>query len=149
MASAKEVSFDGSLMPIDQFARDVYGYNYSTDPLSQLGSLFMGDSNGRIKREYETYKANWSNYQNAKAIEEQRAYDAMREDTAYQRMVKDLKAAGLNPWLAVQSSLGGVSTNPSSSKKYEAPKETAKNSNVGRNIALMLLASAKLVAALV
>ena len=33
-----------------------------------------------------------------------REYNAMREDTQYQRLVKDLTAAGLNKWLAVNGS---------------------------------------------
>lgn len=37
---------------------------------------------------------------------EDRAWTAAREDTAIQRRIKDLEAAGMNPWLAVQSGLG-------------------------------------------
>ena len=35
-----------------------------------------------------------------------RAWNAAREDSAIQRRVKDIEAAGLNPWLALQSGLG-------------------------------------------
>lgn len=44
-------------------------------------------------------------------VDEQRAYNKHleeREDTAYQRMVKDMTSAGLNPWTGVAS--GGSSS---------------------------------------
>ena len=52
---------------------------------------------------------------------EQKAYNLLqmqREDTAYQRMVADMKKAGLNPWT-------GISTGGSSSAPMQAPQKSA------------------------
>lgn len=49
-------------------------------------------------------------------LKEQRAYEQyvrnleyQREDTKMQRLIKDYKAAGLNPWLAMQGGISGSS----------------------------------------
>ena len=44
---------------------------------------------------------------------EDRAYTAMREDSAIQRRVKDIEAAGLNPYLAIQGGLGEAASSAS------------------------------------
>lgn len=81
-----------------------------------------------------------------------RSYNADREDTQIQRLVADIKAAGLNPWLALQS--GGVSGSSaniagqgSSSKPGGGSSAKSKSDDDGsgiRSLAMLLFSTAHL-----
>lgn len=99
---------------------------------------------------YEQYLNNLNAQNEWKATQAAMAYDKYMSDTQVQRLVKDIKAAGLNPWLAVQN---GVSTSGSTSAQkagysYKSSKVSKEGSDTGRNLALMLLATAKIIASL-
>ena len=68
-------------------------------------------------------------------IDEQRAYNELqmqREDTAYQRMVEDMKKAGLNPWMGVSS--GGASSGALTAPKKSSLETLLNALNVKSNI---------------
>lgn len=136
------------------------GYNLG----DRIGNFFGGYVD-RKKQDYEMYLQNlntenaWKlhelDYQRElKAIQDARSWDKMMSDTQYQRMVGDIKKAGLNPWLAVNSGgLSGASVgssakaniNSGKSSNYEM-KDKQKSSGM-RDASMLLFAVARLLAA--
>lgn len=127
-----------------------YGTLDNPDQLMVRFLNFFTGEDKRVKREYDAYLQNLNNRNEFKAVQSARAYDKMMDDTKYQRMMKDFEAAGLNPYLLINN--GGISASsaPSSSKGDYAinKKSESGNSQSGRNIALLLLAVARIAAAL-
>lgn len=133
----------------------------------KLAKFFQHYAENGFDEAYETYKANWENdynnylndvnkYYEDKAVQSARAFDEYMSNTAYQRAYKDLEKAGLNPYMLVgTSSIGPASSGNSAKAEYSkrkassgsSAKESSSNRN-GRDMALILLALARLMAAL-
>lgn len=130
-------------------------YNDSVQPGRNLYGapdmdVLANDLRHKYRDEYNAYLTNVANENEYKATQSARAWEEYMQGSQYQRAVKDLEKAGLNPWLAIQN--GGVSGAGTSSSAKGDYKKGDSNTRTegglkGRDIALMLLATAKVVAA--
>ena len=128
-------------------------YHGFVDPDSLVGRVvnFFDGSRDKQYRDYQTYLDNLDRQNEFISQQSARGYDKMMDDTKYQRMMKDFQAAGLNPYLLVNNGGISASSSPSGAKadygKHQVYQKQ-KTSDAGRNIALLLLAVAKVAAAL-
>lgn len=130
-------------------------YHGYVDPDSLVGRVVNWFDGSRDKqyRDYQTYLDNLDRQNEFNAVQSARQYDKMIDDTKYQREMRDLQAAGLNPYLLINS--GGISASsaPSGAKadygKHSVNVKSKNGSDAGRNFALLLLAVAKIAASFI
>ena len=163
MNSASQVSDAEGLetqqvMSFHDWHNENYGKHGYLDPDSLAGRIsnFFDGIGTRERQEYETYVnnylANLNNRNEAKATQSARAWDEYMSSTAYSRAIKDLERAGVNPYMIVNSGSSPSTTVGSASKaSYQTSKpglQDSKGSGKGRDLALIVLAIARIAAAL-
>lgn len=93
-------------------------------------SNWNGDWYGYMKYKAEKGDAEWmERYWNYMMGEQSaataREWTANREDTAYQRMAADMRAAGINPYALMQSTAGPISSSSSGNSYNSSNLSTA------------------------
>lgn len=122
------------------------------DTSYQFGDWITGRSAQKQSQanQAEMDYAEW--VRNQASAKEQRQWEEYMSNTQVQRSMADLKAAGLNPWLALQNGVNGASVPNSSKANVTSGKssqykrsENQKSSGV-RDLSLLLFALARLAA---
>lgn len=127
-----------------EYNPDTYGYDVpglgKGGFIDNLGKLFGIDRSTKYEQELTRQD---QAYERA-SIESARAWSEYMDNTAIQRRVKDIEAAGLNPWLAVQNGVQGTgapSVDTGGSAQHQSRSGQSKS-----NLGMLLLAIAKLLA---
>lgn len=124
-----------------------------------FGSKFVRFFGGEdIAQQYQNMLTENNRAYEQALLREQRAYEqylrdyqAQREDTAIQRHVKDLKAAGINPYYALQGGLSGASAQyqpASDSSGYGSSSAKARDKDNTAGLAAVIAGVAKIIASM-
>lgn len=113
--------------------------NWGSSGFPGIVARFMGFDTDRYYQELDT--ARNQEYER-QSINSARAWSEYMDNTQVQRRVEDIKKAGLNPWLAVQSGLSGTGA-PSVDTGGSAQHQTHSNQSK-TGLATLLMAIAKI-----
>lgn len=131
---------------------DVFHPEEGQGTFSSLGSRpslgydqFNGDLEGFLKYKAENgsdadYDRFMNFLTNNYSVDKANAWTAQREDTQYQRLVADLKAAGINPYVLLQSGgspASSASATYSSSGSYASNEALKKEANSQKWLSLL------------
>ena len=114
----------------------------------KIGKFLGSRDISKFEDEYENYLRNLANQNEYKSAQSARAWEKMMDDTKYQRMFKDFEAAGLNPYLLVNNGSFSASAPSAAKADYKYSQQSHKETDKGRNFALLFLALARVAAAL-
>jgi hypothetical protein len=112
-----------------QYSADNYGITGNQNPYGIGGkwSNFWTGNADAARDAYQLLQDNLQRKYEQDTLQKAREYEMYMSNTAYQRMAADLKAAGLNPWLAVQNGVSGSSNSASAtgqSSSYHSPQSS-------------------------
>lgn len=113
--SASGSSVDTSVSSSDSPAPGVSSDLYELYSKLQDDALVAAENSAQTNRDFQSAQTALVNEFNSKEAQLNRDWQESMSNTAYQRAVADMKAAGINPMLAVMQ--GGAST-PSGSSAY-------------------------------
>lgn len=129
--------------------------NYQDNP---VGKWFAGDNGvfswfankltgkqDRAKNEYNRYVEGINKLNEQRSLANARAYNEWYDSTKYQRAVADLRKAGLNPWLALNSGFGTESASSATNSSAKGV-EYSLAEKTGSMIGALLGALAKVIA---